>query len=129
MIVSSLSYEMRILSLVGLLALASTALAQSTPRRLSLVLETRLDGRELKLLRDPHVVIGPHGQIVVTTRYGGTGIALFDSTGKDLGWKVPTGRRDDAEIGYPAAIGWISGTSTMWVGDPSFSQVALIDAK
>ncbi len=119
---------MRIPFVIGSLVLGSLGAAQTTPpRRLSLIADVRLDGRELKLLRDPFVVIGPQGQIVITTRYG-TGITLFDSTGKDLGWKVPTGRRDDAEIGYPTTMGWIGGTNTMWVGDPSFNQVALIDA-
>jgi hypothetical protein len=118
---------MRILLIAGLLAFGSTALAQPAPRRLSLVPDLRIDAKQLGLQRDPLVAIGPSGQVVATMRFGFLGIKAFDSTGKDLGWKLPTGHNDESEIWYPTAFGWIGGTNTLWVGDAGYKQVVLVN--
>jgi len=118
---------MRILVIVGILACASAAFAQPATPRLSLVPDLRIDAKQLGLQRDPLVAIGPNGQIVATMRFGFMGIRAFDSTGKDLGWKLPTGRSDESEIWYPTAFGWIGGTNTLWVGDAGYKQVVLVN--
>lgn len=111
---------------------ATTLLAAPVPaqtaRRFTPVEDLRIDALSVRGQRDVVVAVAPDGGVVVAPRYGGVPIVAFDSLGKQRPWKIATGGRDDAEIGFPARIGWIAGTRTMWIADPAFRQVALVDS-
>jgi hypothetical protein len=116
----------RIIGVVLILSPASSVQAQPV-RRLTPVADLRLSAQMLGGQRDFLVAISPSGRVVVAPRYGGMPIVAFDSAGNSLPWKIATGR-GDAEIGVPTRIGWIAGTSTMWVADQMFRQVVLVDS-
>jgi hypothetical protein len=111
-----------------ILLLASSVASAQAPRQLYLATEARIEAKWIKLERDPLVVIGPKAQIIVSTRFGWSGIGAYDSSAKPL-WQVKTGRGDDVEIRAPAAIGWIGTSDTVWVSDVGYDHVALINGK
>src|SRR5215467_2620411 len=117
-------------SLTSLLAgtlLAAPASAQAT-RRFAPVEDLRIEALSVRGQRDVIVALAPDGGVVVAPRYGGLPIVAFDSLGKQRPWKIATGGRDDAEIGFPVRVGWIGGTRTMWIADQGYRQVALVDS-
>jgi len=92
--------------------------------------ELRIEAHTLGLqLRQGVIGVGPAGQIVVAPQYGE--MVGFDSTGKPSGLKVPTGWQRDLEIRLVNRIGWLTGAhwgaNTMWVADPGYQQVMLLD--
>jgi hypothetical protein len=107
------------------LALATRAEAQAV-RRLTPVEDRRIAAQSMGGQRDFVVAMAPNGRIVVASRFGMTPIVAFDSLGQRLPWKVETGR--DAEIGWVSRLGFIAGTSTTWVADERYGQVALVDS-
>jgi hypothetical protein len=112
--------------LIGTL-LAAPVSAQAA-RRFTPVVDLRIDALSARGQRDVIVALAPDGGVVVAPRYGGLPIVAFDSLGKQRPWKIATGGRDDAEIGFPVRVGWIAGTRTMWIADQGYRQVALVDS-
>jgi hypothetical protein len=117
----------RSLGVVLAIAAAGRAPAQAI-RHLTLVQDLRIGAQGLSGQRDVLVAIAPDGRLIVAPRYGGQPIVAFDSLGNRLSWKVATGGRDDAEILFPTRVGFIAGTSTVWVADQGYGQIALIDS-
>jgi hypothetical protein len=121
---------MRSISLILTLALAlGAAGAGQSPRPLSLVAGPRIDGRQMVSARDIIVAGGPDGRIVVAGRAANGEIRGYDSAGKMSPWKLAVGRADSAEIMYPSRVGWIAGTTTMWINDPGYRQIVLVDGR
>jgi hypothetical protein len=112
-------------ALSGVAALPDPALAQPAPRPLAMVPEARFEIGRLGQPRDAIVAVGQNGHVAIMSRYSSGEIQAFDSTGKRLGWKVPLGRQDNAEILYPSHIGWLGDSA--YVIDDGFHQVALLD--
>jgi hypothetical protein len=109
------------------LVLSSSAHAQAI-RRLTPVQDLRISAQQLGAQREVLVTVLPTGRLVVAPRFGGMPIMAFDSLGNQLPWKILVGGRNDAEILFPARLGWIAGTQTMWVADQGYRQIALIDS-
>ena len=109
-------------------ALAPAARAQPSVQRLGLTEELRIPVKLPGGTRDILVAVGPDGRVVAAPRYARGEVIGFDSAGRALPWKIPTGRGDDAEVMWPSRIGWIAGVSTMWIADAGYEQVALVDA-
>ena len=116
-------------ALAVLAVLGALPVGAQAPRSLTLLPGVRITAREMVWARGAVTGDGPDGCIVLAGRGGWGEVKGYDSTGKPLPWKLAVGRGNDAEILYPSRIGWINGTSTMWVSDPGYSQVALVDAR
>ena len=102
--------------------------AQS-PRPLSLVAGPRIEARQMMSARDIIVAAGPDGRIVVAGRAANGEIRGYDSAGTMSPWKLAVGRADSAEIMYPSRVGWVDGTTTMWINDPGYRQIVLVDGR
>jgi hypothetical protein len=123
---------------LGAIVLAAGLGAQrpSTPARalspvpkLTATADLRLAASDLALSgttfgRGGHLGISPDGRIVVAPQVGE--IFDLDSTGRRLSWKIPVGGRD-AEIRTVERLGWAG--STMWIIDPPYGQIALVDGR
>src|ERR1043166_3919266 len=117
-------------SLIRALAVAAvpTALAaQGAPPKLNLTQDLKIDLTAVGGQRfTTSAAVGPDGRIIVLPGYFGD-IVAFDSLGKQLPWKIAQGRSDNADIGFGERVGWAG--PTMWVNDPMFNQIALVDQK
>src|ERR1051325_2114260 len=92
--------------------------------------ELRVDTHTLSLVqRQTLLAVGPDDRIIVAPQMADM-IAL-DTNGKKLTWSVPTGWNRDYEIRWVSRLGWLSGArwgkNTMWVADPGYQQVVLLD--
>lgn len=120
---------MRIPSIGLLCAGLASAGAQTTPRPLDVAPGVRLAATQAYNQRDALLTVGPRGEIITATRFGGAKISAYDSSGTSLGWSLITGRNAQAEIGAAAAMGWVGGADTLWVSDYMYRQVVLVDGK
>ncbi len=116
-------------TLVAHAVLAQTAAA---PRRLYLVPDNKVDVSRVGG-GGPNgtiVAIGPDGRTVLApaNNWGGQ-LLVFDSAGAALPWALTAGRGDSADIGIASRVGWLNGTGTMWIGDPMYRQIALVDGQ
>lgn len=123
---------MRILSFaVVVFSGANSLFAQGvmpTPAERALVQDLRIESRELGIDRSLLAAQSPDGRLLVAPQLAGGGsIRAIDSTGRVLPWAVRVGGRD-GDILFPLHMGVIAGTSTAWIDDPGFQQVALLDA-
>ena len=75
--------------------------------------------------RSAVLTVGPSGEIIVASGQLSGAIRGFDSTGKPLSWTLPFGNILDSEIRWVWRMGWIG--NSLWVADPGFTQIALID--
>jgi len=99
--------------------------AQARPSPLRATVDLRIDKALPALGRSPALVVGPAGEIIVAQSLGAGAIRGFDSTGRALPWNTPTGNDRDSEIRWVSRLGWLG--NTLWVADPGFGQVALLD--
>lgn len=123
---------MRILSF-AIVAVAGTngLFAQGVipvPVERALVQDARIESRDLGIDRSVLTAQTSDGRLLVAPQLAsGASIRAIDSTGKVLPWAVRVGGRD-ADVRFPLHLGVIAGTSTTWIDDPGFQQVALVDA-
>lgn len=108
---------------------ASQPQQQARVPQLNAVADLRLTASGLGLSgngfgRGGHLGIAPDGRIIVAPQFG----ELFDvdSTGRRLSWKIPIGGRD-TDVRTVELMGWAG--NTMWIVDPGYRQVALVDAR
>lgn len=109
------------------LVLSGSAHGQAV-RKLTPVQDLRISAQQLGAQRDMLVALSPSGRLVVAPRSGGMPIIAFDSLGNQLPLKILVGGGNAAEILYPARVGWIAGTETMWVADQGYRQIVLVDS-
>lgn len=123
---------MRILSFAAFALAGATGLFAQTvmpaPAERALVQDLRIESRELGIDRSVLAAQSRDGRLLVAPHLAGGGsIRAIDSAGKILPWSVRLGGKD-ADILFPLHLGVIAGTSTAWIDDPGFRQVALLDA-
>ena len=123
---------MRICSITAVLVIGGKGLSAQavtpTPAERALVQEARIESRDLGIDRAVLAAQSRDGRLLVAPQLAGGGsIRAIDSTGKVLPWAVRVGGKD-ADILFPLHLGVIAGTSTAWIDDPGFRQVALVDA-
>jgi hypothetical protein len=110
------------------LALAShRAVSQPRTPQLRAVADLRIDKAFPQANRFAVLTIGPLGEMIVAGAQLSGAIRGFDSTGRALSWSIPFGNGLDSDIRWVWRMGW-TGT-TLWVADPGFSQLALIDRR
>jgi hypothetical protein len=105
--------------------LSGAVAAQSRPPQLHAVVDLRIDKTLPATNRTAALIVSPSGDLIVATSQPGGAIRAFDSTGRPLPLNVPIGNDRDSEIRWISRIGLMG--STLWVADPGFSQLALID--
>jgi hypothetical protein len=121
---------MRLLLRLSRVAIASIATlsarvgAQVKAPQLRAVQDLRVDQATTTGNRSAVLTVGPSGEILVAAQLSGA-IRGFDSTGKPLSWTLPFGNILDSEIRWVWRMGWIG--NSLWVADPGFTQIALID--
>jgi hypothetical protein len=99
--------------------------AQARPPQLHATVELRIDKALPPTSRSSGLLIGPAGEMIVAQTQSTGAIHGFSSTGQPLAWSIPVGIGRDTEIRWVARMGWAG--STLWVADPGFGQLALID--
>ncbi|HEX3867022.1 MAG TPA: hypothetical protein VHV78_09725, partial [Gemmatimonadaceae bacterium] len=122
------------LCIVALSVVPGNASGQ-VPRALTLVPDERIDLAKLGGAREMLMGVGPQGNIVLVPRGGWSGAAMaFDSSGAPLPWKLVVGGGklmigggNDADVGVADRLGWIGGTTAMWISDPMYRQIAVVD--
>lgn len=97
--------------------------AKSLPA-LGIVEDLRIPLPEARAQRGASLLVGADGRMISVPLWGGDMVA-FDSTGKQLPYKQTIGGPTDPEIRYAERFGWVG--KTMWVWDPTSSQIALVD--
>ena len=100
------------------------AASQARPPQLRAVQDLRIEKGFTTGTRLATVLPGPAGELMVTPLQTVGTIAGFDSTGRPLSWSVSIGGRE-SELRWVSRMGW-SG-NTLWVADPGYEQIALID--
>ena len=118
---------MRILSLLVVATLVRhlDAGAQVQPSRLRAVVDLRIDKTLPAASRSVAVAVGPVGEMIIVQTQSAGSVRGFDSTGRELPWTIPIGNNRDGDLRWISRAGW-SG-NTLWLADPGFSQLALID--
>jgi len=99
--------------------------AQAKATQLRAVQDLRVDQTTPTPNRSAVITVGPSGEIIVASGQLSGAIRGFDSTGKPLSWSVPFGNNRDLEIRWVWRMGWTG--NSLWVADPGFKQIALID--
>lgn len=99
--------------------------AQAKSPQLRAVQDLRVDQTTPTPNRAAALTVGPSGEILIASGQVSGAIRGFDSTGKPLSWTLPYGNSRDLEIRSVWRMGWAG--NSLWVADPGFTQVALID--
>jgi len=99
--------------------------AQAKTPQLRAVQDLRVDQTTPTPNRAAALAVGPSGELLIASGQPSGTIRGFDSTGKPLSWSVPFGNNRDLEIRSVWRMGWVG--NSLWVADPGFTQIALID--
>jgi hypothetical protein len=113
------------LAIAFIAALSVRAGAQAKAPQLRAVQDLRVDQTTPTPNRSAAFTVGPSGEMLVASGQLSGAIRGFDSTGKPLSWSVPFGNNRDLEIRWVWRMGWTG--NSLWVADPGFKQIALID--
>jgi len=111
-------------SLLVLIASAWPGHAQPRPLQLRATEDLRVESPLSSNVRATALLPGASGEMILAPLETRGKILGFDSAGRALSLAIPIGGRD-AEVNWVSRLGWM--TNTLWVSDPSFDQVALID--
>ena len=107
-------------------ALASSrAPAQARTPQLHAAVDLRIEKPLSEASRSPMMTVGPSGEMIVASGQVSGTVRGFDSTGRAFAWSLPIGNNRDSEIRWVWRMGWVD--KTLWVADPGFAQLALID--
>jgi hypothetical protein len=130
--VTNPQHHVRLFSIACAIAAGGSGLFAQPPRLAPLKIEPdlRLEAMTLGIQqRNTVIAVAPNGDIFVAPQ--SADMVAFDSTGTKRALKVPMGYNRDLEIRFASRIGWLTGSrwgaATMWVADPSYRQVALLD--
>jgi len=112
-----------------LLALPASLAAQHAVPRLYLAPDLAIDAQQIKGAGGGSIgmlSVGPDGRMIVTPKNGLGEIYAFDAGGKSLNWHIPVGDRN-GDIGWINRVGLVG--NALWLSDPRYGQVVLIDVK
>ena len=110
-----------------LLAIPALLPAQSTVPRLYLAPDLVIDAKQIVSAGGGSIgtlSVGADGRMIVGPKNGAGEIHAFDVHGNSLNWRIPVGD-PDGEIGSISHVGWVG--DTLWLTDPRYRQVVLID--
>ena len=98
---------------------------QGKPQQLRAAVDLRIDKDLPRNARSMILLVGPSGDIYAAAIPSPGGLRSFDSTGRAASWSIKTGYGDDLDIRAISRLGWFG--NTLWVADPGFGQIALVD--
>jgi hypothetical protein len=106
-------------------SLGASAECQGKQPQLRSMIDLRIDKTLPGSGRSTMLVLGPAGEMIVAQTQSQGAISGLDSSGHALSWSVPVGGGRDGDIRWITRLGWMG--NTLWVADPGFDQLALID--
>jgi hypothetical protein len=117
--------SLAVAALVTAVGLRDAPAQVARPPQLRATVDLRIDKALPDASRSAALLVGSSGEMIVAQLQSVGAIRGFDSAGRAMSWSIPTGVGRDSDIRWVTRMGW-SG-STLWVADPGFNQLALID--